>query len=320
MTVPSKRIQPADRQLLEYIFKLSQDELHKLLFHYLSKYYKNPVQTEDYIYAEGNIPIALVAHLDTVFDNPPKHIFFDHDQDVMWSPNGMGADDRAGVFAIIKIISHGFRPHIIFTHDEELGGDGAFFLGENPIPFDDLRYIIELDRQGIDDCVFYDCGNETFYNYVESFGFQFARGSFTDISFICPKWDIAGVNLSVGYVNEHTPQEHLFCEVLLDTVNKVENMLCEDDIPHFKYEGKKLNFDQYSSAECDCCHKKVSPHTGVKIVNGGHTAFYCHDCLEKVNWCSRCGAPYRYEFEDLDSHPMYCPNCYENIIGGSYDF
>ena len=128
MTVPSKRIQPADRQLLEYIFKLSQDELHKLLFHYLSKYYKNPVQTEDYIYAEGNIPIALVAHLDTVFDNPPKHIFFDHDQDVMWSPNGMGADDRAGVFAIIKIISHGFRPHIIFTHDEELGGDGAFFI------------------------------------------------------------------------------------------------------------------------------------------------------------------------------------------------
>ena len=46
----------------------------------------------------------------------------------------------------------------------------------------DIKYIIEFDRRGENDCVFQDCGNETFMNYVESFGFKTARGSYSDIS------------------------------------------------------------------------------------------------------------------------------------------
>ena len=36
----------------------------------------------------------------------------------------------------------------------------------------DLKYIIELDRRGSDDCVFYQCDNHEFDAYVEKFGFQ----------------------------------------------------------------------------------------------------------------------------------------------------
>lgn len=306
----------ADYRLMKYLCELDQSALHNLLFQYLNKYYKEPVSTTQYIYAEGNIPVALVAHLDTVFEKPPSLVFYDSGNQVMWSPNGMGADDRAGVFAIIKIISHGFRPHIIFTHDEEMGGIGASELSKCPMPFDDLRYIIELDRQGMDDCVFYDCTNNDFEEYVEGFGFKTARGSFTDISFLCPKWEIAGVNLSVGYVNEHTPLEHLFCDFLMETVYKVENMLSEDAIPHFKYISSNYDYYQFKNHPCECCHKVISEIDGCIIKDERSTHFYCDDCLDKMNWCEKCGAPYLYDAENPDSNTLYCPNCYEWLASG----
>lgn len=306
--------QPADRTLLEYILKLTEEQLHNLLQAYLEKYYKEVVSTEDYLYAKGTIPIALVAHLDTVFEKKPSLIFYDDIHEVMWSPNGLGADDRAGIFSIIKIISHGFRPHIIFTHDEEYGGIGAEELAKKSCPFKNLRYIIELDRQGADDCVFYNCINEEFCSYVESFGFKFDHGTFTDISFLCPKWNIAGVNLSIGYINEHSPMEHLFCGAMMTTIEKVENMLSEDDIPKFKYIPSKSAKKESGSAVCDCCHKVFDVSLGIRIEQNNGSKFYCDECLPKLCWCDRCGAP--YEFDEKGGHSLYCPNCYNDMSGG----
>ena len=43
---------------------------------YLRKYYpeENVFVTEEYILCKGNVPIMLVAHMDTVFKSPPKKI------------------------------------------------------------------------------------------------------------------------------------------------------------------------------------------------------------------------------------------------------
>ena len=100
--------------------------------------------------------------MDTVFKHPAREVFYDRQQNVIWSPDGLGADDRAGVFAIIQIIKKGLRPHIIFTTDEESGAWGATALSKEQCPFEDLRYVIELDRRGSNDCVFYDCENLEF--------------------------------------------------------------------------------------------------------------------------------------------------------------
>ena len=87
--------------------------------------------TKDYIIAEGTIPICLCAHLDTVGIELPSEIYYDSVNRIMWSPQLLGADDRAGVYAIIKILEKGYRPHIIFTTDEEKGGLGAQKLIED---------------------------------------------------------------------------------------------------------------------------------------------------------------------------------------------
>lgn len=175
---------------------------------FLCQKYENVIITKDYIVAIGEIPIALVAHLDTVYKTPVSNLYYDRQKCIMWSPEGLGADDRAGVFAIIKILHEGLRPTIIFTTDEEQGGRGATVLGTQNCPTK-LKYMIELDRRGESDCVFYDCYNPEFVKYIESFGFKEAYGSFSDISFLMPPWKVCGVNLSIGYEEEHSYIEQL---------------------------------------------------------------------------------------------------------------
>ena len=53
-----------------------------------------------YIYAVGNTPICLTAHLDTVFGFDP-HKDIQIDGDILSCKTGMGADDRVGVYMIL---------------------------------------------------------------------------------------------------------------------------------------------------------------------------------------------------------------------------
>lgn len=200
--------------------------------------------TDSYIIAEGDLSICLVAHLDTVFNIPPKDIYYDEQQQVMWSPQGLGADDRAGVYAILKIIEDGFKPTIIFTTDEELGGLGAedLILDFPKCPFKGIKIILELDRSGEKDCVFYYCKNTRFEKYIQSYGFEYAEGTFSDISFIAPTWGIAAVNLSVGYLNEHSPLEILHTDWLNQTIERIKMILKKiNEMPAFKYHARRKN-------------------------------------------------------------------------------
>ena len=239
-----------DVEFIKRLCRISNYDLHNFLYKYLSKRYKKNCvySTESFIIAKGNIPVCLVAHLDTVFDSrrarsPISEFYYDQEKSVLWSPDGMGADDRAGVFAILKILEKGYRPHIIFTQGEEQGCLGAKALvREFPkSPWKKLNYILELDRRGEKDCVFYQCGNDEFVEYVESYGFLENYGSFSDISQFGPAWGCAAANLSIGYWDEHSELERLFLDETYATIDKVIDMLedVQKDDRSFEYIEKK---------------------------------------------------------------------------------
>ena len=92
-----------DYKLIKTLVGLSQESMSRTMTSYLKKKYKNVISTKDYVMAQGEIPIALVAHMDTVFKKPATRVYYDKEQGVMWSPDGLGADDRAGIFAILNI-------------------------------------------------------------------------------------------------------------------------------------------------------------------------------------------------------------------------
>jgi hypothetical protein len=86
--------------------------------------------------------------------------------------------------------------------------------------------------------------NYKFEDYITSFGFEMKSGTSSDICKICPKWEIAGVNLSIGYELEHTEFETLNVDALLSTVSRVKEML--DDVQNitepFEYELELADF------------------------------------------------------------------------------
>lgn len=226
----------------EKLLMKSQNQLLKEIPVELEKknYKKNEIiATKNYIYAKGNIPIVLLAHLDTVHKEAPIEKYYDPKKQVLWSPQGIGGDDRCGVYAILKIIEQ-VKPYLIFTTDEEVGGIGiSKFVKEIKLN-KNIKFAIQIDRRGKDDAVYYDCGNEEFKNYINSFGFIEQFGTYTDICTLSPKYDIASVNLSAGYYNEHTKQEYINIKYLWDTIYKVIKILKDKD--NKKYDYKEDNY------------------------------------------------------------------------------
>ena len=235
------------------ILQKTQIELYDYLIDKLKeKGYNNIITTAgkyEFIAAKGEIPIVLLAHLDTVFKEDTRKdmlIYHDAEQGVWWSPNGLGTDDRAGVYMILQILENTkLRPHILFTTDEETLGTGAEAVcGKKEDLFGDISYLIQLDRKGYQECVFYDCDNPDFTKFIEEFGFKTQEGTFTDISIICPDWGIAGVNLSVRYIYEHSYMEHFYEGMWKDTYKKVIKMLETKCDRVWKYIPKEYEFSE----------------------------------------------------------------------------
>ena len=240
---------------LAALLRLTELELKNYVYNFLTNFGMNPIYGKSYVYSKGEIPIMLVAHMDTVFEYTAHDLYYDKEEDVIFSASGgIGGDDRCGVYAILRILSEtNFRPYILFTQGEEIGGIGATdAVTELEKP--DVKYILEFDRAGENDCVFYGCDNKKFINYVQQFGFEEQIGSFSDISILGPVWDIATVNVSSGYYNEHTKNEYIVFHQLENSINKVINMIKSlQDSEYFDYQKKKYNrpfYDDYLFYEC----------------------------------------------------------------------
>ena len=191
-----------------------------------------PINKKGFLYAEGNIPVLLVAHIDTVHDDIPSIICFSEDMRYVMSPQGIGGDDRCGVYMILQLIRD-FKCHVLFCEDEECGGRGANKFTESKIK-PDVNYIVEMDRRGSNDAVFYKCDNPEFTEFVLGFGFSENHGTFTDISVIAPHLKTAAVNISAGYFNEHRQYEYIDMLAVENNIRRIGEMIMADS-KHFKY-------------------------------------------------------------------------------------
>ena len=219
----------------------------KQLFKRLAKKFKGKtlISKGNFILVRGQAPVMLVAHLDTVHEQPVRDICLSADRNILMSPQGIGGDDRCGVFALVKIFQYAqIKPWLLFCCDEEIGGLGAkkFCLAHQqlqlPNELDNLKFIIELDRKGKNDAVYYRCANTDFENYITGKGFKTAQGSFSDISLIAPELGVAAVNLSCGYYAAHTRHEYINRSQLDAVIHTVVDIVADaslDDFPSFVY-------------------------------------------------------------------------------------
>lgn len=231
-------------QDFEKILKMDQPKLKRYLKKRLRRLGYDPVLDDGYLYAKGDIPVLLIAHLDTVHDKLPEII--NVTSDVVWSPQGIGGDDRCGVYAILRII----RDHkcsVLFCEDEEIGCVGAGKFAKTELcksVAEDINFMVEIDRRGNKDLVYYSNINTAFKNWcAEVTGYETAWGTCSDISKLMPAMNRSGVNISAGYYDEHTTKHKIVLADLEKTIGAVEKLVTTE-VPSgpFHYIGSCVNY------------------------------------------------------------------------------
>lgn len=230
------------------ICRKTQNELIAYIVTVLSNYGYDVIRENGFIYAKGNIPILLTAHMDTVHKETVQviHTALIDDKYYISSPQGIGGDDRCGVYAILEIIKT-HKPYVLFCENEEIGCLGALaFCNSSYIKdLSKLKYLIELDRANANDAVFYQCDNPEFTKFIlKHTRYQEAHGSYSDISKLAPKCGVAAVNLSCGYYEAHNVKEYVVWEELLHTIDIVKDLL-ETECEQFKYIEAQYYYSRY---------------------------------------------------------------------------
>lgn len=229
-------------KVFEHICKMSQKELKSHVARELTKTHSKVYMGDGYVYAQGEFPVLLVAHLDTVHKKLPDVIFYDFTKDAYSSPNGIGGDDRCGVYMIFEVIKK-YNCSVLFCEDEEIGGIGAKKFTETDLAKElKFNYAIEFDRRGSNDAVFYDCDNTDFEDFITKEFYETAYGSFSDISTLAPFLGCAAVNLSCGYYGAHTEKEYVVLsemEASIEAACKILERTTEED--KFEYIEAKVS-------------------------------------------------------------------------------
>jgi len=186
-------------------------------------------------YRGSGLP-CLVAHIDHMYEEKGwnrRPILYN--EEYIWSPLGIAGDDRCGVYAVMKLFEV-LEVNALFTDGEEKGGIGAWEACEEP-RLASVPYFIEIDRRGERQAVFYNEEETLLPEFVKvvSKHFRIERGSFSDISILGQHFNVASVNLSAGFFNEHQKSaEYIYLPALEYTITTVPKLI--EELGDKKYE------------------------------------------------------------------------------------
>lgn len=226
--------------------------------------------------------VLLVAHADTVFGDQAcldigfyNGIFYSRNRVGQYTQEkgnfttnrtgvGIGADDRAGCAIVWELRNTGHS--ILITSGEEIGCIASRRIMNSQWWVDEInkehQFAVQFDRRGYKDIVFYNVGTNAFVKYVKGeTGYTPEDGSYTDIRVLCK--GICGVNMSVGYYNEHTSEEKLVYNQWFNTLATARAWLSKPDLPRFALD----KMDLYDAWE------EKRKKWGVQY--GGNSEYFC---------------------------------------------
>jgi hypothetical protein len=193
---------------LSHLLSLNESELYNHIFQEMKpNFYLDDMYL--YLHKDDNLP-CLVAHIDTVHKQKPKLDDIVLENDILFNRGGygLGADDRAGVYALLELKDLPYN--LLFTNYEETGGIGVKkAIKDLPGVLTANTCFIEIDRKGTGHYVDYVGAEDEFLDIFNKIGLHKEDGKYSDITDLSSELSIASVNLACGYHNPHTDEEYL---------------------------------------------------------------------------------------------------------------
>ena len=302
----------------EKICKMSQETLKEYVAKELAKTHDIVISEDGFVYADGKFPVLLVAHMDTVHKKLPEFFCYKKQMDIVSSPNGIGGDDRCGIYMILEIIKK-YNCSVVFCEDEEIGAVGAKKFVESEIAQGlKFNYIIEFDRKGSKDAVFYNCDNDEFEEFITKEFFKTAYGSFSDISTIAPALGVAAVNLSCGYYDAHTTKEY----VVMSEMERVIREACKllertTDKDVFEYIESKYSYGGYGGYYGGGWEDDYYYGSSYGSKKQRYYLIEFYDENNELQWCDMVASTY-----DEALGRFFCENpniCYNDIVDIAFE-
>jgi hypothetical protein len=278
------------------------------------------------IKGNGNGAPLLVAHMDTFKNSPPDSVHFCNNWMIALDATGrqtyLGADDRAGVYAVLAIADVIPNVMVLFCVDEEIGCIGSSCFDVDSIPAPGI--MLSFDRRGKSDAIDHTNGvqvcSKAFKHDVlpvlKRFHYAFETGSCTDIG----ELKINGIkasalNLSIGYYREHSTGESLNLGHFTRAMN-LGLALCEwskgKSYPHKVKRPKRYGGKEYGKTWYGYDYKRESYSIVNKAVakdpfyytkGSGKTSTALDEVYDE---CDRCG---RIRQLFLRSDEFLCSDC-----------
>jgi hypothetical protein len=253
----------------------------------------------------GHYPLVC-SHYDTVRNSPLSG--YNIKEDIVTSIEGaLGGDDRCGVAIALSLMQAGILANYAFFDEEECGAGGSNdFLIETPWIAKESSCYLGLDRRGHKDAAVYNYRSEKLLDIVGIYGYKEVSGSMTDVSVIEEAFPKATVNLSVGFNREHSSNESIRIDVVINTLQAMEKIVdtCTDvyfdDLEAFssyKDYGYYPDYHYRYDEDLLLAQKDLE-----RLMNGE----YGYDAQEEIRMhCDDC---LYFDFEACDCH---CENKWE---------
>lgn len=129
---------------------------------------------------------------------------------------GLTADDGNGILCALQLLETLPNLKVLFTVEEECGGNGAHEVYKNYEFFENVSFMLQADRRGTNDLIVHtnaiDITSKEFLDDINpimnKYGYMPEFGTFTDVGVLAEDLEICGVNISCSYWNEHSNQEY----------------------------------------------------------------------------------------------------------------
>ena len=180
---------------------------------------------------------CVAAHLDEVHQPDVRNLQEGNGFIFATDENGIGADDKNGVWIIIQLLQQiDAMKAVLFVREEKATFEG-YRHGSDDIDlafFDDVKYVLQCDRKGASDLVTYCtkkeirlCDDDFIPEWIrQKYGFVPVEGGITDVVHLKQRGlQIPCCNISCGYYNAHTTEEYTNAAELQNSFEFVKTLI-----------------------------------------------------------------------------------------------
>lgn len=208
---------------------------------------------------EGEHFPCLVAHTDEVHKFDPDRVvvkagdFFIGWNNKYGDRDGLGADDKNGIFIALTLLDYFDVVKLFFPVQEEVGLVGTSNCDMNW--FKDVGYLMQCDRRGAADLISYTNGVDVssfefllaIEDIMDSYDYEENMGTCTDIGGLVKQGvGVSACNISCGYWDEHSGDELTYIPAMTNCLNMVYFILLQCGLSKFEHVPTKKPYDGLS--------------------------------------------------------------------------